>query len=156
MIFLDHGNAESDRFGWAWVALCAALGLHIADEASSDFVSVYNRTVVELRRRALPFRIVPTFAFREWLIGLIAADAALFCLSPLAFRHTRFVRVLAYPFAGVMLLNGLAHVAGTFAGRTVSTVRFRRPMPGFWSSPVVIAASIQLAKNLCSKHGDQR
>lgn len=44
----------NDRFGWAWVALCAALRLHIADEASTGFLSVYNRTVVELRR-ALPF-----------------------------------------------------------------------------------------------------
>ena len=135
---------QNHRFGWAWVTLCAALGLHVADEASTGFLSVYNPTVIELRR-ALPFLIAPTFGFREWLIGLISVDAMLFSLSPLAFRGNRLVRRLAYPFAGIMLVNGLAHIAGTIAGRTVSTVRFKRPMPGFWSSPVMIAASINLA-----------
>ena len=72
------------RFGWAWVTLCAALGLHIADEAATDFLSIYNPTVIELRR-VIPFFVAPTFGFREWLAGLIFVDAALFCLSPLAF-----------------------------------------------------------------------
>ncbi len=140
-------NKQSDRFGWAWVALCAAFGLHIADEAATDFLSVYNPTVTELRR-ASPFLFAPTFGFRQWLIGLISVDAALFCLSPLAFRAKGFVRRLAYPFAGIMLLNGLAHIAGTIAGRTVSTVRFKRPMPGFWSSPLMTAASLNVLHEL--------
>src|ERR1700758_987883 len=100
---MAKGNGS---FGWAWVTLCGALGLHIADEAATGFLSVYNPTVVELRR-AVPFLIAPTFGFREWLIGLISVDAALFSFSPLAFRGNRSVRVLAYPFAGIMLLNGL-------------------------------------------------
>lgn len=139
---------EADRFGWAWITLCAALGFHIVDETATDFLSIYNPTVVELRR-VIPFLIAPTFGFREWLTGLILVNAALFGLSPLAFRGNKFVRRLAYPFAGIMLLNGLAHIAGTIAGRTVSTVRFKRPMPGFWSSPLVIAASLRLANALC-------
>lgn len=144
----------NDSFGWAWLTLCAALGLHIADEASTDFLSVYNPTVVELRRR-LPFLIAPTFGFREWLAGLISVDAALFCLTPLAFRGNTVVRRLAYPFAGIMLLNGLTHIAGTIAGRTVSRVCFKRPMPGSWSSPVIIAASFHLANEL-RKREDER
>lgn len=135
---------RTDSFGWAWVTLCAALGLHIADETATDFLSIYNPTVMELRR-VIPFLIAPTFGFREWLAGLILADAVLFSLSPLAFRGNTFARCLGYPFAGIMLLNGFAHIVGTIAGRTVSTVRFKRPMPGFWSSPLIIAASINLA-----------
>ena len=138
---------RTDRFGWAWVTLCAAFGLHIADEAATDFLSIYNPTVIELRRVS-PFLIAPAFGFREWLAGLILVDAALFCLAPLAFRSNTFVRRLAYPFAGIMLLNGFAHFAGTIAGRTISTVRFKRPMSGFWSSPLIIAASIYLGNQL--------
>lgn len=145
---------ENDGFGWAWVALCGALGLHIADEATTGFLSIYNPTVVELRR-TIPLLIAPTFGFRGWLAGLISADAVLFCLSPLAFRGNTFVRRLAYPFAGIMVLNGVVHIAGTIAGRTVSTVRFKRPMPGFWSSPVIIAASINLANELCEREHER-
>jgi hypothetical protein len=144
---------RNDSFGWAWVTLCGALGLHIADEASTGFLSVYNTTVIELRR-TFPFIIAPTFGFREWLAGLITLNAALFSLSPLAFRGNTAVRRLAYPFVGIMLLNGLAHLAGTIAGRTVSTVRFKRPMPGFWSSPVMITASINLANELCKREDE--
>ena len=45
-------------------------------------------------------------------------------------------------FAGLMALNGVAHITGTIAGRTVATVRFERPMPGSWSSPLLIGAAV--------------
>lgn len=138
---------ERQRLGWAWVALCAALGLHIADEASTGFLSVYNPTVIELQSK-LPFFPMPTFEYREWLIGLIVVDTTLFCLSPLAFRNNAFVRCLAYGFTGIMLMNGIGHIAGTIAGRTVETVRFSRPMPGFWSSPLLFASGAYLARQL--------
>jgi hypothetical protein len=32
--------------------------------------------------------------------------------------------------AALMVLNGGAHLAGTFSGRTVATVQFERPMRG--------------------------
>lgn len=43
-------------FGWAWVSLCIALAIHVADEALTDFLSVYNPTVraVQARRRLMP------------------------------------------------------------------------------------------------------
>jgi hypothetical protein len=41
-----------------------------------------------------------------------------------------------------MVLNGAAHITGTIAGRTVATVRFERPMPGSWSSPLLIGAAV--------------
>jgi hypothetical protein len=120
---------------------------HIADEAATGFLSVYNPTVVVLRRKTKLFPM-PMFGFGEWLGGLAVINAALLCLSPLMFRNNRFVRPPAYVLAGIMLANGMAHIAGTIAGRTVESVRFQRPIPGFWSSPLVIAASLYLWKQL--------
>lgn len=47
-----------------------------------------------------------------------------------------------YFLAVIMLLNGLGHTTGTILGRTVSSVRFPRPMPGFYSSPLLLATSV--------------
>ena len=87
---------------------------------------------------------MPTFEFREWLIGLTIANVVLLALTPFAFRGTRWIRPLAYLFAAVMLLNGAAHTTGTILGRTVESVRFTRPMAGFYSSPALLAASTYL------------
>jgi hypothetical protein len=67
-------------------------------------------------------------------------------LTPLVERGPRVVRAVAVVFAGLMVLNGTAHIAGTVAGRSVSTVRFERPMPGFWSSPLLIAAAVHFIR----------
>lgn len=131
------------KLGFAWTALCASLGLHVFDEASTGFLSVYNPTVAAMRQR-ISFFPMPTFEYREWLTGLIAGTTILFALSPFMFCGARWIRPLAYMFAVVMLLNGCAHTAGTIFGRTVDSVRFPRPMPGFYSSPVVLMASIYM------------
>ena len=39
------------RLGIAWAALCAALGLHILDEALTHFLSIYNPTVIAMRAK---------------------------------------------------------------------------------------------------------
>jgi len=129
------------KLGMAWVLLCLALAVHVTDEASTGFLAVYNPTVVALRAR-LGFWPMPTFEFREWLIGLVFAVLVLLALSPFAFRGSRWIRPLFYFLAGAMLANGLGHTAGTIFGRTVSSVRFPRPMPGFYSSPLLLAASV--------------
>jgi hypothetical protein len=51
------------------VALCAALALHVADEALSGFLSVYNPAVRAIRER-VPFLPLPTFliAAAVWLL----------------------------------------------------------------------------------------
>jgi hypothetical protein len=129
------------RLGQAWLALCAALALHVTDEALTGFLSVYNPTVLALRSR-LGWWPMPTFQFREWLIGLIVLVCLLFLLSPLFFHGGRPIRPLAAVFAVLMIMNGMGHTLGTIAGRSVASVHFTRPMPGFWSSPFLIAASI--------------
>jgi hypothetical protein len=129
------------KLGMAWVALCLALALHVADEALTGFLSVYNPTVQGLRER-IGYWPMPTFEFRNWLTGLITAVLMLLALSPFVFRGARWIRPLFYFFAVVMIANGLGHTAGTVFGRTISSVRFSRPMPGFYSSPFLLAASV--------------
>lgn len=136
----------------AWVAVCAALILHVVDEAATNFLSVYNPTVIALRERFSWFPM-PVFQFEGWLTGLILANIALLSLSPFAFRGSGWMRPLAYLFAILMILNGLGHTLGTIFGRTVASVRFPRPMPGFYSSPPLLAASIYLLHRLRASAG---
>ena len=39
------------KLGIAWIALCLAFALHVIDEASTGFLSVYNPTVLALRAK---------------------------------------------------------------------------------------------------------
>jgi hypothetical protein len=131
------------RLGIAWVAMCLALAAHVVDEASTGFLAVYNPTVLEARRR-LDWFPMPTFDFESWLIGLIAAVVVLLLLSPFAFRNSRALRPLAYLFAVIMLLNSFGHTLATIMGRTFDSVRFGRPAPGFYSSPLLLVGSVYL------------
>ena len=138
------------RLGIAWVLLWMALAVHVADEALSGFLSVYNPTVLALRAR-FGFWPMPTFEFREWLTGLVLGILVLASLSGVAFRNARWIRVPFYFCAIVLgIMNALGHTLGTIFGQTVGTVRFPRPAPGFYSSPLLLIASvyalIQLAR----------
>jgi hypothetical protein len=131
------------NFGSAWFLLCGAFCVHVADEALSGFLDVYNPTVLAVRAHHSWFPM-PTFEFREWLIGLVIANIVFLLLTPFAFQNARWLRPLAYTYAGVHLLNGMGHTLATIFGRTVSSVHFPRPAPGFYSSPLLLAASIYL------------
>ena len=91
---------------------------------------------------------MPTFEFREWLLVLIVACGLLFCLTPLAARGMRGLRPLAWFYAVLMFLNGLGHTLFTILGRTVASVTFPRPAPGFYSSPLLLVASVWLMVRL--------
>ena len=138
--------ATQSGLGVPWLALCLALACHVADEALTGFLGVYNPTALEIRRR-LGWG-PPTFDFNSWLAGLIIAVAILLALSPFAFRNDVWLRPLAYFFAALMILNGLGHTVGTIRGASFSTIRFPRPMPGFYSSPLLLASSIWLIARL--------
>jgi hypothetical protein len=135
------------NFGAPWVLLCLAFCAHVADEALTGFLPVYNATVLAVRREYAWFPM-PTFEYRDWLIGLIVANAVFLLLTPFAFRNAQWLRPLAYFFAGVHLLNGMGHMLATIFGQTVSSVHFPRPAPGFYSSPLLIAGSIYLLVRL--------
>jgi hypothetical protein len=139
--------SATPRLGAAWVGLCFALGLHVADEALSGFLSVYNPSVLELRARYAWFPM-PVFGFTEWLTGLIALIIVMFLLSPLFFQGVRWVRPIGWFMAVLNTFNALGHTAGTIAGRTVASIHFPRPMPGFYSSPFLLAASLYLLVQL--------
>jgi hypothetical protein len=140
---VNQASGSLDNFGLAWLLLCFAFWAHVADEALTGFLRVYNPTVMAMRDR-LGWFPMPTFAFRDWLLGLIAANVILLALTPWAFRNARALRPLAYFFAAIMLLNGMGHTVFTVLGRTVASVQFSRPAPGFYSSPFLLAASIYL------------
>ena len=128
---------------WAWIALCVALALHVIDEAATGFLSVYNPTVMALRQR-WPWLPLPVYTIRGWLAGLVAVNVLLLCLSIFVLRGARWMRPIGYVFSAVMFANGLVHIGGTVRGRTVASLRFPRPMPGFYSSPFVILAALYL------------
>ena len=125
-------NSVNHR-GWAWMSLCVALAAHVLDEAMTDFLSVYNPTVQAIRQK-FQFFPMPVFTFEVWLTGLIAAIIILLMLAPFAFRQRGWIRLLSYPFAILMLLNGLGHIAGSFY--------LGRLAPGVYSAPLLLAGSI--------------
>jgi hypothetical protein len=140
-------SALVDNFGLAWVLLSLSFCAHVADEALTGFLGVYNPTVIAMRAR-LGWFPMPTFEYRQWLVGLIVANLILLALTPFAYRNARGLRPLAYFFAGVMLLNGMGHTVFTVLGRTVASVQFARPAPGFYSSPFLLITSIYLFARL--------
>jgi hypothetical protein len=131
------------RFGVAWLLLTAAIALHVTDEALTGFLRVYNPTILEIRQR-LPWFPIRPFAFRGWLEALIIGIVLLLLLSPLAFRSARGTRPVAAVLSVLMILNACGHTLGTVLGRTFADIHFARPMPGFYSSPFLFAAAINL------------
>ena len=135
MIATELFSQQSPRFGWAWLLLSTALGLHILDEALTDFLAVYNPAVIAIRKR-LPLLPLPTFSFPIWLGGLCLGIAVAFGLSFLAFRGSRVAVVAAYPVAFLMFANGIGHIGASLYRRCI--------MPGLYSSPLLVAASAYL------------
>jgi len=146
-----RASASRGNFGLPWFLLCLAFCAHVTDEALTGFLDIYNPTVIAIRARWIWFPM-PTFAYREWLIGLIIANVILLALTALAYRNARALRPLGYFFAGVMFLNGMGHTFFTVLGRTVPSVQFPRPAPGFYSSPFLLVTSVYLFLRLRATH----
>ena len=119
----------------AWLLLMSALTLHVFDEAVTGFLPFYNQQVHRIWD-SIGFLPVPAFSFSVWLGGLMAVIVVGFALSPVVGRGGRFMRVLAIGLGLLMILNALGHMAGS--------VYFGRVLPGFWSSPVLLAAAVYL------------
>jgi len=136
------------RLGLAWVMMWLALAIHVTDEALTRFLAIYNPTVLALRAN-FGFWLAPTFGFRGWLIGLGSGIFLLALLTPFAFRNAPRMRPLMYFCAVVLgIFNALGHTLGTIFGQTVSTVRFPRPAPGFYSSPLLFVVAVYLLVQL--------
>jgi len=133
---------SASRLGLAWVLMWLALAIHVADEALTGFLNVYNPTVLAMRAK-LGFWPMPTFTFQEWLTALTAGILLLAVLSPFAFHNARWIRPVFYFVAIVTgILNAAGHTLATILGHTASTVQFACPAPGFYSSPLLLAAAI--------------
>lgn len=144
---MQETSREASGFGRSWLALTIAFALHVLDEATTGFLNVYNPTVTAMRARFAWFPM-PTFGFREWLVGLIAGVVLCFALTPLAACNARWLRPLAWFYALIMFLNGMGHTVFTILGRTVVSVTFPRPAPGFYSSPFLLVGSVWLIMRL--------
>lgn len=143
-----HDSVLHDRkLAHAWILLCFALALHVFDEATTGFLRIYNPTVIALRER-FGWWPMPTFEFGEWLAGLLVGCVVLLALTGMVSRGAKGTRSLAYGFAIIMLLNAVGHTLATVLGRTVESVTFPRPAPGFWSSPLMAAAAFYLLLRL--------
>jgi hypothetical protein len=130
---------SNEPFGRAWVALTIALALHVLDEASTGFLDVYNPLVLSMRDRWawLP---MPVFTFGVWLAGLCLLVAVVGALSPFAFRGSPAMRAAAYPYAAIMLMNGVGHLLGS--------AYLRQWAPGSTTAPFLIVASLWLFRTL--------
>lgn len=143
----DSRSSPPANFGLAWLLLSVAFCCHVTDEALTGFLPVYNATVLAMRAQYRWFPM-PTFGFYEWLTGLIFACVVLLALTPLAYRNARWLRPFAYFYAVIMFMNGLGHTFFTILGRTVASVQFPRPAPGFYSSPLLLITSVYLLLRL--------
>ena len=130
------------RLGIAWIAIWAALALHVADEALNGFLFIYNPAVTALRER-FGFWPLPNFTLEQFLADLGIGILILALLTPFAFRNASWMRPLIY-FSAIVLCvaNACGHTLGTILGRSVSTVHFSRPAPGFISSPILLFVGI--------------
>jgi len=119
----------------AWLGLACALALHVADEAFTGFLPVYNGIIRGVRgsHSWVPF---PVFTFPVWLGGLVLGVVLLFGLTPLVSRGRRWIRIASVVLAVIMVGNALGHLGGSlYLGRAA---------PGVYSSPFLLAAAIAL------------
>ena len=117
------------------MGLCAALAIHVVDEALTDFLAVYNPAVLAVRER-YPSLPLPEFTFETWLSLLIFAILALVAASYFVWKGRWAMRPISHVFAFVMLLNGLLHISWSISAWKL--------MPGVYSSPLLLVASIAL------------
>jgi hypothetical protein len=133
--------SPTHKLGIAWGLLCAVFAIHTLDESLTGFLGVYNPTVIALRQQ-LGYWPMPTLSFAEYLRVSIVMLLVGLMGSPFVFCGYRWIRPVVYISAIMMLLNGLGHTLFTILGHTVGSVRFPRPAPGFYSSPLLLIVSI--------------
>ncbi len=146
---VGHRFEQPGNLGLAWLLLCVSFAANILDDALNDFLGYYNATVLTLYGHFSWFPRID-LSFREWLVGAIVFDAVLLLLTPSAYRNSPFLRPIAYIFSTFMLLNALGIILASLLGRTVPSVHFTGRAPGFYSSSLLVAASVHLLWRLRS------
>lgn len=126
---------EIRRWRTAWVGLALALALHVADEALTGFLPVYNGIVAEIRAEH-PWAPLPRFTFPVWLAGLILGILLLLALTPVVSRGPRWIRVVSLALSVLMIGNALGHLG--------ASLYWGRLAPGASSSPLLLLAAVAL------------
>ena len=124
------------QFGLAWLLMGIAFGVHVADEATHDFLAWYNPIARSIRARIAPVPFPPVFTFWPWLLGLAVVTAAELLLTPVVSGHPGWSRPVALGFATINVGNALLHL--------IAAARLRRPVPGVMSAPLLLAAALWL------------
>ena len=114
----------------AWLLLCGTLAAHVAEEASTGFLDLYNPAVTAMGLPALQF------TFPVWITLLALAVVGLLILSHWVRRGTWWTVHAAYAFAFLMLANGIAHLS--------FSIHRRAWMSGAYTSPFLVVASLNL------------
>jgi hypothetical protein len=104
--------------------------VHVADEASTRFLNLYNPAVTAIGLPAL------RFTFPVWITLLALAIAGLLILSYWVRRGTWWTIHASYAFAFLMLANGIAHLG--------FSIHQHAWMSGAYTSPLLVAASLNL------------
>jgi hypothetical protein len=131
------------NFGLAWIAFAIAVALHVADEASHDFLATYNPNALAIRRRLhIPFP--PVFTLRSFLALLSSGVCFLLLLSPFALHGAHWIRIVALPLGILVGIgNGCLHIG--------ASLFYRRWMAGILTSPILLIAGSWLLWSAC--HG---
>lgn len=114
----------------AWMLLCAALAVHIADEAWTRFLNLWNPEMEALGWTALRFTLP------VWMTLMALAMAGLLILSYWVRRGTWWTPAAAYIFTLLMLSNGAAHLLFSWHERAW--------MSGSVTSPLLLLGSLNL------------
>ena len=133
----SSARTGTGRHARAWYLLVLVLALHVLDETVTGFLEFYNPLVLSIRSRYAWFPM-PAFTFGVWLAGLIALVIVLAVMGPAVRRGAAGTSVASFVFAGIMFLNGVGHLAGS--------VYFDRWLPGATTAPLLLAASVLLAR----------
>ena len=126
---------QTRRWGQAWVFLALAIALHVADEAITGFLPLYNSIVGSLRE-TWSWIPLPTFSFRVWLAGLAAGVLVILGISPLIFAGKTYLRPVAFGLGVLMVANALVHIGASIYLRTLA--------PGVLSSPILLLAALSV------------
>jgi hypothetical protein len=129
--------ALAARHARAWLLLVVMLAVHVADEALTGFLDFYNPLVLETRSQ-VPWFPMPVFTFPVWIAGLTLLVLALAALTPAVRRGARGTVVASWILALIMLLNGAGHLVGS--------AYLQRWLPGATSAPLLLIASVLLAR----------
>ena len=113
--------------GWAWIALTLCLALHVMDEASHDFLSLYNPIALRIRQAA-PVLPIPVFTFLMGLLG--------FPLSRARPREGKYAKLFMSAVSYAVFYN-LQLIAKTWVEQGVV-----KSIPGLWWPHLLMALLI--------------